>query len=366
MNSPNSTNPILPAPGVGRNLAAVVGAGFPVGRGNDDGPLNPPGRGSFDSSTNSKALLRCRRPFTMATFNVCTIKADSKARELAYCAGTLGIGILGVQEHCICHQSPLEFRNIEDHHLITSAAWRNEAQASVGGVGLLLSREAKNALCNVRSYSCRVLSAVFAGNPATTFIVAYSPTNVSDESDVKEFYDNLRVAIYDTPAHNFLAVLGDFNARLGQEDVRFPFHESTNRNSQHLADLLVENNLLAANTCFQKRPGKRWTFQDRGTKAKCQLDYLLVRKKWRNSILNAEAYNSFSSLGSDHRVVGMKVRLSLRVPKRHTKQSTGVNSSQSSVFLGPVEDQVEHRGLSESCIAWNHKYLVEGAVDLRS
>ena len=46
-----------------------------------------------------------------------------------------------------------------------------------------------------------------------------------------------------------------------------------------------------------------------------QLDYILVRQKWRNSILNAEPYSTFSSVGSDHRVVSMRVRLSLRVPK---------------------------------------------------
>ena len=31
--------------------------------------------------------------------------------------------------------------------------------------------------------------------------------------------------------------------------------------------------------------------------------------------MNAEPYSSFSSVGSDHRVVSMRVRLSLRVPK---------------------------------------------------
>ena len=50
-----------------------------------------------------------------------------------------------------------------------------------------------------------------------------------------------------------------------------------------------------------------------------QLDYILVRRKWRNSILNAEPYTTFSSVGSDHRVVSMKVRLSHRVPKPSPK-----------------------------------------------
>ena len=79
---------------------------------------------------------------------------------------------------------------------------------------------------------------------------------------------------------------------------------------------MVKNQLLAANTLFEKRMEKRWTFQDRTTGTKRQLDYILVRRKWRNSVLNAEAYNTFESVGSDHRVVGAKVRLSLRITKK--------------------------------------------------
>ncbi|KAJ8335845.1 hypothetical protein SKAU_G00391870 [Synaphobranchus kaupii] len=60
--------------------------------------------------------------------------------------------------------------------------------------------------------------------------------------------------------------------------------------------------------------GKRWTFQDRATSMLRQLDYILVRCKWRNSILNAEPYSTFNSVGSDHRVVSMRVRLTQRVP----------------------------------------------------
>ena len=48
---------------------------------------------------------------------------------------------------------------------------------------------------------------------------------------------------------------------------------------------------------------------------KQQIDYILVRRKWRNSIQDAQAYNSFASIGSDHRIVTVKIRLSLRAPK---------------------------------------------------
>ena len=77
----------------------------------------------------------------------------------------------------------------------------------------------------------------------------------------------------------------------------------------------MEFDLLAANTEFQKKKGKIWTFMDRATNTCRQLDYILVRKKWRNSVQNAEAYNSFNTVKSDHRVVTVNICLSLRVPK---------------------------------------------------
>ncbi|KAJ8413758.1 hypothetical protein AAFF_G00082650 [Aldrovandia affinis] len=89
----------------------------------------------------------------------------------------------------------------------------------------------------------------------------YSPTNVALIEELERFYDDLRTAIHHVPAHNFLIILGDFNARLGPEDAPFTYHTNTNRNGEHLAALLTEHELLAANTLFRKRMGKRWTFR---------------------------------------------------------------------------------------------------------
>ena len=55
---------------------------------------------------------------------------------------------------------------------------------------------------------------------------------------------------------------------------------------------------------------------------KQQIDYILVRRKWRNSVHNAQAYNSFASIGSDHRVVSARIRLSLRAPAKKAIRKT--------------------------------------------
>ena len=41
-----------------------------------------------------------------------------------------------------------------------------------------------------------------------------------------------------------------------------------------------------------------------------------MRQKWRNIIINVEAYITFSNIGSDHRIIASKVRLSLRANRK--------------------------------------------------
>ncbi len=86
---------------------------------------------------------------------------------------------------------------------------------------MLLSRRARSALQSVNSVSPRILVAEFDGNPITTVIVVFSPHNSSDEAEVEQLYGDLRAMIGQVPLHNFLAVLGNFN---GPEDIRFTYH----------------------------------------------------------------------------------------------------------------------------------------------
>ena len=262
--------------------------------------------------------MHCRSILQIGTFNANTLRAENRAAELEQQRKDAGIEILGIQEHRIVlpDQNNIEFRSLGSSFFIISSAWRNEAQASQGGVGVLIGAKGRKALLDAKRISPRILRVEFDGNPKTTVIVIYSPTNCADENDVEKFYSDLRSTLQDVPAHNFLTILGDFNARLGPDVAAYTIYEATNRNGSYLTDLLLEFSLLPANTMFQKRPGKLWTFKDRASDAVRQIDYILVRRKWRNSLKNAEAYNLFSSVGSDHRLVCAKVCLSLRTPKK--------------------------------------------------
>ena len=74
---------------------------------------------------------------------------------------------------------------------MTASSWKNKSNSSIGRIGLLLSPSATKSVINVEQISPRIITANFNGNPITTVISCYSPTNVSDEDDVTEFYNNM-------------------------------------------------------------------------------------------------------------------------------------------------------------------------------
>ena len=117
------------------------------------------------------------------------------------------------------------------------------------------------------------------------------------------------------PLHNLLVIAGDLNAKLGPEEVPFTYNASTNRNGELLKDFMEQFNLFSANNNFMKGNGQLWTFEY-PTGERAQLDYIMFRKKWKNSVKDSRSYSSFGTVGSDHRIVSAHVRLSLRKSKR--------------------------------------------------
>ena len=162
--------------------------------------------------------------------------------------------------------------------------------------------------------------ATFNGNPRATIISCYSPTNVSEETELVTFYDELSSLVRRFPKHKVLVIGGDMNDQIGKNvNNKYSLHNSSNRYGQHLTDFMIENRLTCLNTNFQKREWKLWTYTY-ANNTKAQIDYLFINKKWKNSAMNWEAYSSFEGVSSDNRIVTAKIRLSLR--KNTTRTAT--------------------------------------------
>ena len=130
--------------------------------------------------TNNKKspFIPAKKMTKISTFNVRTAKDKWRISELIQCMDQHKISIIGLQEHRPIHKDELLYEHIDNHLLVTASAWRNSAQAAMGGVGVIMNRAAEQALSNVEKISERIVKVTFAGNPVTTIFVVYSPTNV--------------------------------------------------------------------------------------------------------------------------------------------------------------------------------------------
>ncbi len=85
-----------------------------------------------------------------------------------------------------------------------------------------------------------------------------------------------------------------------------------------MKNFMEQYNLVATNTRFQNRNSKLWTHR-RPSGNLVQLDYILARKKWINSIKDSRAYNSFEGVKLDHRIVSCNCQISYRKSKAPAK-----------------------------------------------
>ena len=296
----------------------VVEASSDTTEHSDGVSLNPAnGRDTPDGRNEKTSLLKCKKSIKISTMNVRTIRQKSRQIELVNNATKHNIEVIGIVDHKICHEDKIEYHQYDKYTLITTSAWRNASNSPVGGVGILVNKSVESALGSVQKWNDRILVAEFNGNPNTTIIVHYSPCEGSP--DAEEHYNNLNSVVSSIPKHNVLLVVGDFNAHIGKTHRQYTYHDTTNKNGQLVIDFAEEADMIITNTNYKKKPGKLWTYISDMSGTRTQVDYILIRNKWKNSVKNCEAYNTFSSVGSDHRILTATLKLSLRVTKKQPR-----------------------------------------------
>ena len=164
-----------------------------------------------------------------------------------------------------------------------------------------------------------------------TIIAVYAPTNpTSSTSEAMspsiEFYNKLQSTIASIPHKDMVSVLGDFNAQVGQssphcKSIVGPFtSDNTNENGSHLLDFCVSNNLIISNTWFQHKSIHHTTWYRNGDRSRTghMLDYVLVSRRFRTSVLNTRVYRS-TYLESDHEMVVSTLRFKIRAKCRQPR-----------------------------------------------
>ena len=99
-------------------------------------------------------------------------------------------------------------------------------------------------------------------------IQVYALSSNAKEAEVKQFYEHLEALLELTPQRDVLFILGDWNAKLGSQEITGVMGKFglgvQNEAGQRLTEFCQENTQFIANTLFQqhKRRLNTWTSPD--------------------------------------------------------------------------------------------------------
>ena len=122
---------------------------------------------------------------------------------------------------------------------------------------------------------------------------------------------------------------GDWNAKVGKDacgnwqGIFGPFcNDGTNERGLRLLEFAIFDDLVLANTFGHHKTSRRWTWRSPDGRQHNQIDYILVRKRFRSGV-NIARTRSFpeADIGSDHDLLMMTFRLRLKKTSKpkHTR-----------------------------------------------
>jgi len=276
----------------------------------------------LDKNANREAIFGPKAGTSVGTWNARTLKTEESLPILERELSRYNCDIVGVSE---THRLGTEEFFIGDHKFVGQGRTDGVHRS---GVGFLLSRRAQAALIEFKPVSDRLVGVTLhtAVGTATIFQV-YAPTSAASDVEIDLFYANLQTQLSKTRPNDVVMVIGDFNAKVGSDmstnrSAVGPFGlGNANERGEQLVHFCNMNNMIITNTCFQQQKANRlWTWESPDGVTHNQIDFIIVNRKWRSSVMNCRSFPG-ADVGSDHQLVIANFRLKLK--KRESPENRG-------------------------------------------
>ena len=156
-------------------------------------------------------------------------------------------------------------------------------------------------------------------NRFATLLSAYAPTLPSESETKDSFYQSLDEALRRIPKNDKIFLLGDFNARVAQNNTiwsgvlgRHGIGQA-NANGMRLLTLCSEHNLTITNTIFQQKTKYKTSWMHPRSKHWHLIDYIIVRRSDIRDVHITRAMRG-AECWTDHRLILAKVHMQVRPP----------------------------------------------------
>jgi len=185
------------------------------------------------------------------------------------------------------------------------------------GVAVLLSERLREKVVEWKELSSRLMwVCVKWGVETWMFVSAYGPGTERSVEEREEFWKELSECVASAKEGWKVVVLGDLNARVGDEVVENVIGRygvpGRNEGGEWLRELCMETDMVIGNTMFEKRMINKFTFvrMDGGAIVdRALMDYVLVKKEVIGRLLDVHVYRGEASGMSDHFLVEAKLKV---------------------------------------------------------
>ena len=249
--------------------------------------------------------------------------------------------------------------SLQEHGAGYTFFWSGKpaTEKRLSGVGFMIRTSIASKLENLPTgHSDRIMSMrlpLKSKQYATLFSV-YAPTLQAEPAEKDKFYSELCSRLQSTPADDKVIILGDFNARVGQDAVAWKGvlgrHGvgNCNDNGRLLLELCTEHQLTITNTIFQQKDSLKTTWMHPRSKHWHLIDYVLVRQRDLRDVLHTRVMPS-AECHTDHRLVRCKLRLHFKPkprkggpPKRKFKLNKLQSAEVKADFQAGLQSKLEN------------------------
>ena len=134
----------------------------------------------------------------------------------------------------------------------------------------------------------------------------------------EEFYNLSEQNVNQTAISYIKIILGDFNAKVGKEDIYKPttgnesLHNETNNNGIKMIQFAISKGFNVRSTTFPHKDIHRETWYSADSGTVNQIDHIFISNRFRSAITDIRALRE-PDTGSDHNLLKINFKVKLRV-----------------------------------------------------
>lgn len=311
-----------------------------------------------DRRVNGTKIGGGNETINLGTWNVRGTYVEGALKQLIKVLKMYRIDILAIQE---TKQGNNDVVDLDGYTFFKSSG--NDRRL---GVGFMVGEKMRTKVIGFKPISDRMCTLrLKGGHRKITIINVHAPTE-EQNIEVKEcYYETLDKICDGVSKHDCKLVMGDWNAKVGQEEIyqptigKYSLHDQSNENGRFMIDFAMGRDMKIKSTCYEHRNIHKGTWMSPDGRNVNQIDHILVERRDEYYIQDIRSYRG-ADADSDHFMVRMKMKqINLMIAE---KKMESMKKKSKRIQLRNIQEQIKYAEEMEKTLVTTGKHIGKDAI----